>query len=318
MVRGCSSCSPEELLCPPPAPCIPHSPLHPQPHTLLAHHSPSMRTLKTSLRMVKVEPRTKTEKKRVLMGSAILHWGCGEQGLCEAGHRGAPGAEAWCASAPQHPAWGSGSCSSRQCSGVQPWHLEVDDGGSHKDTEALQQVPHHVDEGRTDAGAAGQGGTAGQTAPSALQLLISPRAMAVTSGGLVQDVGHAGESRAGSAPWCQPCPHPHTGSSAHTARAEGAWAGTPVPQESGEVWGRVLPWGRAGRAAGMHPREVQGARAGILTWGTCQGCNWTWGRVGGAAFGGPGDMWLEDVWTQAGSWGSAWGHKAAAQGQKLT
>lgn len=46
-----------------------------------------MRTLKTSLRMVTVEPRTKTEKKRVLMGSAILHWGCGVGGegqWCEA------------------------------------------------------------------------------------------------------------------------------------------------------------------------------------------------------------------------------------------
>lgn len=27
-----------------------------------------------------VEPRTKTEKKRVLMGSAILHWGCRRRG----------------------------------------------------------------------------------------------------------------------------------------------------------------------------------------------------------------------------------------------
>uniref|UniRef100_A0A8C0VCR4 Uridine-cytidine kinase n=1 Tax=Cyanistes caeruleus TaxID=156563 RepID=A0A8C0VCR4_CYACU len=34
-----------------------------------------------------VEPRTKTEKKRVLMGSAILHWGCREQGVCKAGCR---------------------------------------------------------------------------------------------------------------------------------------------------------------------------------------------------------------------------------------
>lgn len=59
--------------------------------------SPSMRTLKTSLRMVMVEPRTKTEKKRVLMGSAILHWGCRERGLCEAGGTA-------------HPAWGWEGC----------------------------------------------------------------------------------------------------------------------------------------------------------------------------------------------------------------
>lgn len=26
--------------------------------------------------MVKVEPNTKTEKRKVLTGSAILHWGC--------------------------------------------------------------------------------------------------------------------------------------------------------------------------------------------------------------------------------------------------
>lgn len=59
--------------------------LHLGSHTPLTHCSPSMRTLKTSLRMVTVEPRTKTEKKRVLMGSAILHWGCRERDLCEAG-----------------------------------------------------------------------------------------------------------------------------------------------------------------------------------------------------------------------------------------
>lgn len=59
-----------------------------------------MSTLKTSLRIVRVEPRTKTEKKRVLMGSAILHWGCKEQGLREAAGRkrqqaglGPPGAQ---------------------------------------------------------------------------------------------------------------------------------------------------------------------------------------------------------------------------------
>lgn len=93
--RGCGSCGPKELLCP-------TSPLHPWSCTLPTHHTPSMRTLKTSLRMVKVEPRTKTEKKRVLIGSAILHWGCGEQGLCEAG-----GAEpSWVPSAPRHPARG--------------------------------------------------------------------------------------------------------------------------------------------------------------------------------------------------------------------
>lgn len=54
-------------------------------HNTPTHCSPSMRTLTTSLKIVMVEPRTKTEKKRVLMGSAILHWGCREQGLCEAG-----------------------------------------------------------------------------------------------------------------------------------------------------------------------------------------------------------------------------------------
>lgn len=76
-------------------------------------------------------------------------------------------------------------------------HLEVDDGGGHQDTNALQQVTHHVDEGCTDAGAARQGGMAGQAAPRALQLLVAPRAMAVDGGGLVQDVCHAAGSRAG-------------------------------------------------------------------------------------------------------------------------
>lgn len=65
-------------------------------------------------------------------------------------------------------------------------HLEVDDGGRQQDAHALQQVPHHVHEGGADAGAAGQGGTAGQAAP--LQLLIAPHAVPVA---LVQDVGHA-------------------------------------------------------------------------------------------------------------------------------
>lgn len=51
-----------------------------QPRGTPTSPSPSMRTLNTSLRMVTVEPRTKTEKKRVLMGSAILHWGCGVGG----------------------------------------------------------------------------------------------------------------------------------------------------------------------------------------------------------------------------------------------
>jgi len=84
--------------------------------------------------------------------------------------------------------------------GPQPGHLEVDDGGSHEDPDTLQQVPHHVDEGCADAGAAGQGGSAGQAAPGALQPLVAPRAVAVAGGRLVQDVGHAGESGAGSAP----------------------------------------------------------------------------------------------------------------------
>lgn len=61
--------------------------LHLWSHTHLTHCSPSMRTLKTSLRIVMVEPRTKTEKKRVLIGSAILHWGCRDQDLCESGGR---------------------------------------------------------------------------------------------------------------------------------------------------------------------------------------------------------------------------------------
>lgn len=71
--------------------------------TPLTHCAPSMRTLKTSLRIVMVEPRTKTEKKRVLMGSAILHWGCREQGLCEAGAE-----PTW------HRVWDWESCSHRQ------------------------------------------------------------------------------------------------------------------------------------------------------------------------------------------------------------
>lgn len=56
-----------------------------------------------------------------------------------------------------------------------------------------------MDEGRADTGAARQGGMAGWAAPSALQLLIAPCTVAVAGGGLVQDVGHAGESRGGSA-----------------------------------------------------------------------------------------------------------------------
>lgn len=64
-------------------------------------------------------------------------------------------------------------------------HLEVDDGGGQQDADALQQVPHHMHKGGTNAGAARQGGT-GQAAP--LQLLIAPHAVPVA---LVQDVGHA-------------------------------------------------------------------------------------------------------------------------------
>lgn len=77
--------------------------LHLCSHTPLTHCSPSMRTLKTSLRIVMVEPRTKTEKKRVLMGSAILHWGCGERVSVRLG-----------AEPPRHPAWDWESCSHRQ------------------------------------------------------------------------------------------------------------------------------------------------------------------------------------------------------------
>lgn len=80
--------------------CSPRSPCTPYLSSLPVPPSPSMRTLKTSLRIVSVEPRTKTEKKRVLMGSAILHWGCKEQGLREAAGRkcqqaglGSPGAQ---------------------------------------------------------------------------------------------------------------------------------------------------------------------------------------------------------------------------------
>lgn len=158
--------------------------LHLCSHTPLSHCSPSMRTLKTSLRMVIVEPRTKTEKKRVLMGSAILHWGCKEQGLCEAG------GTTW------HPARDWESCS--LTGAVQPGHLEVDDGGSHEDTDALQQITHHVDKGCPHAGAAGS--VVGLAGRRALQHLVGPCAMAVASRRLVQDVGHAGKSRAGSVP----------------------------------------------------------------------------------------------------------------------
>ena len=42
--------------------------------------SPSMRTRKTSRRIVRVEPRTKMEKRKVLTGSAILYWGCKKRG----------------------------------------------------------------------------------------------------------------------------------------------------------------------------------------------------------------------------------------------
>lgn len=161
--------------------------LHLWPHTPLTHCSPSMRTLKMSLRMVMVEPRTKTEKKRVLMGSAILHWGCRERGLCEAGGTA-------------HPVWGWESCPvpTGSTGAVQPGHLEVDDGGSQQDAEALQQVTHHMDKGCPDTGAAGQG--AGLAGHGALQLLVGPCAVAVASRGLVQDVGHAGRSRESSVP----------------------------------------------------------------------------------------------------------------------
>lgn len=162
---------------------------HPVPgsHTPLTRCSPSMRTVKTSLRMVMVEPRTKMEKKRVLMGSAILHWGCRE------GVSVRLGAEpTW------HPAWHRESCSHGSAGAAQPGHLEVDDGGSHEDADALQQVTHHMHKGRPHAGAAGQG--AGLAGHRALQLLVGPWAVAVASRGLVQDVGHAGRSRAGSVP----------------------------------------------------------------------------------------------------------------------
>lgn len=57
-----------------------------------------------------------------------------------------------------------------------------------------------MDEGCTDAGASRRGDLAGQAAPSTLQLLIAPCAVAVAmvDRRLVQDIGHAGESRAGS------------------------------------------------------------------------------------------------------------------------
>lgn len=59
-------------------PCLEPSPTS-TPSSPTWHCSPSMRTLKTSLRMVRVEPRTQMEKRKVLIGSAILYWGCKEQ-----------------------------------------------------------------------------------------------------------------------------------------------------------------------------------------------------------------------------------------------
>lgn len=57
-----------------------------------------------------------------------------------------------------------------------------------------------MDKGCSHAGAARQGATAGLAGHRVLQLLIGPWTMAMASRGLVQDVGHAGKSRAGSVP----------------------------------------------------------------------------------------------------------------------
>lgn len=138
-------------------------------------------------------------------------------------------------------------------------HLEVDDGGGHQDTKALQQVTHHVDKGCTDAGAARQGSVAGQAASRALQLLVAP--VAVDGGGLVQDVGHAAESRAGSVPGREreaPLTLPGVGERAHpglsrdsTATVQGFRAGVGQGRTGiWEIWDWVTRAGLRGSAAG--------------------------------------------------------------------
>lgn len=50
-------------------------------------NSPSMRTRRTSRSVGAVDPRAQIEKRKVLMGSATLYWGCGDKAALMAQRR---------------------------------------------------------------------------------------------------------------------------------------------------------------------------------------------------------------------------------------
>lgn len=179
-------------------------------------NSPSMRTRRTSRSVGAVDPRAQIEKRKVLMGSATLYWGCGDKAALMAQRRlwvhlcnqpeGTLGLlqrdKEPCPKAGRGPGKLEGEVdeggSRHQEEGgdaVSPqplsWYLEVDEDRGSQDPEALKEISQHMHKGSPDTGV-----SQGQWVPVPLLqrcILCTPRSMAVGGSSLVQHKGHSEE-----------------------------------------------------------------------------------------------------------------------------